>query len=95
MKYKVFSVKDELVGFNPAFFVQDNGRADMIATRSVKEAFDRGAFGETAIDCSLYCLGTWDDHTGAFENYQFPEIVKRVQDFILERKYENEVSDSV
>lgn len=31
-------------------------------------------------DYSLYCLGSWDDHSGRFENLERPEVLVRAKD---------------
>lgn len=88
MKFIVYSVKDELVAFNRPFYVQDNGRADMIAIRSFKEAFKNDVFGDTAIDCNLYKIGTFENTTGTHENYRFPELLVSGKELITEKEYE-------
>lgn len=93
MKFIVYAVKDELVAFNTPFYLQDNGRADMIAIRSFRNAIDAGKLEETAIDCTLYKIGTYDNATAMHENYRFPEVLITGKEILTEK--ENEVSENV
>lgn len=93
MKFIVYAVKDELVAFNTPFYLQDNGRADMIAVRSFKDLVRSGKLEETAIDCVLYKIGTYDNATAMHENYRFPEVLITGKEIITEK--ENEVSEDV
>lgn len=93
MKFIVYAVKDELVAFNTPFYLQDNGRADMIAIRSFKELVKSGKLEETAIDCDLYKIGTYDNGTATHENYRFPEVLITGKEILLEK--ENEISENV
>lgn len=97
MKFFVYSVKDEKVSFGYPFYVEADARADMHASEAVKKAYEKGTFGQTAIDCTLYKIATFDNKTGEHENYRFPEVILRVKDLMLNVKDgdDSEVSETV
>lgn len=94
MRWCVYSVKDEKVAFNKPFYIEMTARSDAFAIESVKQAYAKGMFGITAIDSTLYKIGTFDDQTGEHENYRFPEVLFRVKDIMIGEE-DNEISETV
>lgn len=94
MKWCVYSVKDEKVAYNPPFYIEMNARADGKAIEAVKKAYENKYFGITAIDCTLYKIGTFNDVSGEHENYRFPEILLRVKD-LMKGEDNDEISETL
>ena len=67
MKFKMYSVKDELTGkFMNPIFVEDNEISDSLAIRDFKTNVNRiNLWKENPTDYSLYLVGKFDDETGA------------------------------
>ena len=72
MKNPIFSVKDNLIGFN-APFIRQNERVALREFRTLIESLDDKA-DHTAFDLGLYCIGTFDLETGVIEPHD-PQVV--------------------
>lgn len=67
MRYKMYSVKDEMTGkFMSPMFTEDTDLSDSLATREFKSHMNNiQLWKDNANDYSLYLVGIFDDETGA------------------------------
>lgn len=72
MKNPIFSVKDNLIGFN-APYIRQNERVAIREFRTLVESLDEKA-DYSVFDLGLYCIGTFDLETGVIESHD-PEVV--------------------
>lgn len=63
MKYSVYAVKDELVGFMQPFILQNDQQA-LRSFEATVNATDNNPIAQAYKDMSFYRLGTFDDQTG-------------------------------
>lgn len=63
MKYSVYAVKDELVGFMQPFILQNDQQA-LRSFEATVNATDGNPIARAYKDMSFYRLGTFDDSTG-------------------------------
>ena len=72
MKSPIFSVKDNMVGFNSPY-IRVNERVAIREFRSmVDDLDDKG--DQSVFDLGLYCVGTFDLDTGVIESHD-PQVV--------------------
>lgn len=72
MKSPIFSVKDNLIGFNP-LYIRPNERVAIREFRTMIDDLDvKGDY--SAFDLGLYCIGTFDLDTGVVESHD-PQVV--------------------
>ena len=72
MKNPIFSVKDNLIGFN-APFIRQNERVAIREFRTLIDNLDEKA-DQSVFDLGLYCIGTFDLETGVIESHD-PQVV--------------------
>ena len=72
MKNPIFSVKDNLVGFN-APYIRQNERVAIREFRTLIESLD-DRYDQSVFDLGLYCGGTFDLDTGVIESCD-PQVV--------------------
>jgi hypothetical protein len=87
MKLYTFSVMDlKAETFMPPFFMHN----EKLAERAFGDAANEGEhmFSKHPEDYALYCIGTWDDDTGQFENYQTPKSLGIAAQYINKPKQE-------
>lgn len=72
MKNPIFSVKDNLIGFN-APFIRQNERVAIREFRTLVENLDDKA-DHSVFDLGLYCIGVFDLDTGVIEAHD-PQVV--------------------
>lgn len=72
MKSPIFSVKDNLIGFN-APFIRQNERVAIREFRTLIDNLDEKA-DQSVFDLGLYCIGTFDLETGVIESHD-PQVV--------------------
>ena len=72
MKSPIFSVKDNLVGFNSPY-IRMNERVAIREFRTMIDDLD-GKGDRSVFDLGLYCVGTFDLETGVIESHD-PQVV--------------------
>lgn len=72
MKNPIFSVKDNLIGFN-APYIRQNERVAIREFRTLVESLDEKG-DHSVFDLGLYCIGTFDLETGVVESHD-PQVV--------------------
>lgn len=72
MKNPIFSVKDNLIGFN-APFIRQNERVAIREFRTLIDNLDEKA-DQSVFDLGLYCIGVFDLDTGVIEAHD-PQVV--------------------
>ena len=72
MKSPIFTVKDNLIGFNP-LYIRPNERAAIREFRTLIDSLD-AKDDYSAYDLGLYCVGTFDLETGVIESHD-PQVV--------------------
>lgn len=72
MKNPIFSVKDNLIGFN-APYIRQNERVAIREFRTLVESLDEKS-DHSVFDLGLYCIGTFDLETGVIEPHD-PQVV--------------------
>lgn len=62
MVYKMYSIKDECIGFGIPFALENDG----VAIRTFENAYhvNNSMYATKPNDFSLYCVGTFDNKTG-------------------------------
>ena len=84
MKYPVFSIRDNLVGFlRPVVEVNQS-----VAIRNFRDGFEQLP-DKTKDDYSLFCIGEFDDQTGEITPCT-PNVVCHGSQFV-DGGYENEI----
>lgn len=72
MKNPIFSVKDNLIGFN-APYIRQNERVAIREFRTLIDSLD-AKDDYSAYDLGLYCVGMFDLETGVIESHD-PQVV--------------------
>lgn len=74
MKIQAFSVWDEKAkAFLPPFFLPETGMAVRAFSDCVNDKAH--AFGRNPLDYTLFCLGSFDDHSGVLEGGDVESVV--------------------
>lgn len=75
MKLKIFSVKDNLVGYGQLFTDVNVDVAKRSFTNSLLHYQTDNDFGISPADLNLYCFGTFDSDTGVIHLYNTPALL--------------------
>lgn len=79
---KIYSIKDTKIGFMSPFYLQNDGVAIREFTNARNESA-KNAVNTNPEDKELWCLGEYDDQTGAINsNVRF---VVRAEDCLIKR----------
>lgn len=91
MKSPIFSVKDNMVGFN-APYIRVNERVAIREFRSmIDDLDDKG--DQSVFDLALYCVGTFDLDTGVIIAHDPQVVLLSTQCSTLVRKEAGEFDD--
>lgn len=91
MKSPIFSVKDNMVGFNSPY-IRVNERVAIREFRSmVDDLDDKG--DQSVFDLGLYCVGTFDLDTGVIESHDPQVVLLSTQCLTLSPREVGEIDD--
>ncbi len=91
MKNPIFSVKDNLIGFN-APFIRQNERVAIREFRTLIDNLDEKA-DQSVFDLGLYCIGTFDLDTGVIESHDPQVVLLATQCLTLSPREVGEIDD--
>jgi len=91
MKSPIFTVKDNLVGFNSPY-IRMNERVAIREFRTmIDDLDDKG--DHSVFDLGLYCVGTFDLETGVIESHDPQVVLLATQCLTLSPKEVGDIDD--
>lgn len=84
MLYRVFAVLDKkAMSYNRPFYLPSVGLAQRSFQDEVNRVAEDNVMNRYPDDFSLYQLGTWDDESGRFEQFDVPMLVAHAHDVVV------------
>ncbi len=91
MKSPIFSVKDNMVGFNSPY-IRVNERVAIREFRSMIDDLDSNG-DQSVFDLVLYCVGTFDLDTGVIESHDPVVVLLATQCLTVAPREVGEIDD--